>query len=158
MFGQNLVEELGIIVIGESDMTHQTFLFLIHQPAEAVQVRVGLVVIEADIVQQIVIKILHAGLPSLLLEYLVTVFLRLDETSMQLRRQRITVSRITIHQRFLHNVLTLEAVIHPCGIKISEASLQESIHHLFHLLYIDVRRIVRIQQRQAHQTKAQSLL
>ena len=64
-------------------------------------------------------------------------------------------TRITLHYRFTEGRLTGAAMIYIRCVEIGEACSDKAVHHGLHGSKVDVRRIARRIQRQAHQAKAQ---
>ena len=88
VFGQHLVQQIGMVMEGETDMLDQPLFLLLLQPAEAVQLLVDFVMLGAHVVQQVIVKIPRAGLLQLGVEDLVPVLQVVDEACVQLVRQR----------------------------------------------------------------------
>ena len=156
MLRQDLIQEIRLIVEREPDMLYQTFRLFAEQPGEAVIFFVGQKHACLDPMEQIVIEISRPRLFQLTVKHLVTVFTGMHKAGMQLCGEGKGFPRMTGGQDLLHRALTGKALVHPGGIEIGEALLQEQIHHLSDLFQIDVRRIRRT-KRQSHQSKAQFL-
>ena len=110
--------------------------------------------IHADIVEEIIIKIFHSSLSQLFIKNLIPVLSGLDISCVQLIRQGIAVSGVTVHQRFFGRALALKSTVHPGCIKISKSVLNKGVYHILYLFHVDAGRFVRISKRQAHQAKS----
>ena len=124
-------------------------LFLLDK-RKAVEPFDRLIIGYVQIVQQIIIKILHAAVFQLFLKNPLLIALVFQEHGRQLCRKSKFASVVPFHQRFADCLFTLPAVIHISRIEISKASLQKSVHHLIHSVQVDAGRIVLVLQRQAH--------
>ena len=155
VFGQHAVQQLGVVVEREADVPHQALGLFLLQPGKAVQLGVDLVVVGADVVQQVIVKILDAGLAALLVKDAVAVLFGFQEPGVQLVRQREAVARVAADQRVFDGALALEAAVHPGGVKVGKAARQESVDHLLELLDVDAGVHIGVGQGQAHQAKAQ---
>ena len=91
--------------------------------------------------EQVIIKISGSGFFKLCAEDPVPVFKRMDESGMELCCQSKRFSRVAGCQDFFYGAFAGKPVVHPGGVKVSEALFQKQVHHLFYLLQIDIRRV-----------------
>ena len=138
-------------------MPDQALFLLLQQPAEAVQLLIGLQHVLFDPVDQIVIKITGPGLFQLGVEHLIPVFLCLNEAGVQLGGQGEAFPRIAADQCFLRTRFTRKRIVHPGCIKVGKAFFHEQVDHVLQLFDIDICRIVRVILRQPHQTESEFL-
>ena len=136
-------------------MPRQTLRLLFFQPTEAIQFLIRLIVVGSHVVEQVIVKIVHARLLELLLENPLPILFGFEKPGMELIRQRVAVPRVPLHQRFPDGAFALEPAVHPSGVEIGKALFQEGVHHRLQQFHIHAGAIVWIRQRQAHQAKAQ---
>ena len=152
--GQHLVQKFGGVVEGKAHVPDQALLLLLPQPVVAVVLLIHLVVQGPHVVDQVVVKVVNAGFFKLGFEYFVPVLERMDIVRMELGGQGVAVSGVAVRKGGLYRALALIAAVHPGRVKIGEAPLNEHIHHLLELLYVNARFIVWVQSGQAHQSEA----
>ena len=135
-------------------MAGQPLGLLLLEPLIAVILLVGFVAVDIDVVQKIVVEVLNAGLAQLLVEYLVPVLKAVHIHGVQLCRQSEAVARVPVNDGGLYGVLALVIAVHPRGIKVGEAALDEHIDHLLGQFNISAAVVVLVEQGQTHHAKA----
>ena len=138
-------------------MPDQTLSFLFPDEVPAVQTVKGSKRFGIDIMEPVIVKITGTGSLQLLLKQPLPVFLFLQHVSGEFGGEGEAVTRMPGDERLLHGRFTFPVAVHPGGVKIGEALFEEGVHHLLHLFHVDTALVVRIQQRQTHQTEAQFL-
>ena len=155
MLREHALQQFGVVVVGEADMFYQPLLLLLFYEGEAVEPLHLVVILDVDIVQKIVVEIVHAALFKLFAEYPLLVLLLLEGHQRHLRRHREGFARMALHKHLTQRRLARIVVVHIGGVKIGEATLEEDIHHLLQQLFVDAPNVVLIGQRKAHESKAQ---
>ena len=138
-------------------MLHEPGFLLAEQPFEAAVFFKLDDVACIDAVQQVVVEVSCAGLFELFGEDAVAIGGGVEEREMQLGGQREALARMALDQDYLHRALAGEPVVHPCGVEVGEAPLQEQVDHLLELLDVYRRLIGWIDDRQTHETKPEFL-
>ena len=155
VIGEDLVEQLGAVVIGEAEVLDKSlFLLLLYEIEAAVLVctekRVGVYV-----VQQIVIEIACAGLFKLLVEKTLGIALCLYADKRKLVGKQEGFTGMTLYQSLANYDLAGVFVIHICGVEIGETVLKEGVYHLAENLVIYRGGVVFVHKRQTHTAKSE---
>ena len=90
-----------------------------------------------DVVEQVVVKVLDAGLAALFVEDPVPVFLGLHELGRELAGQGEAVPGMAGDQGLFRGILALEAAVHPGSVEIGKPFFDKGVHHLFGQLDVD---------------------
>ena len=110
----------------------------------------------ADVVQQVIVDVVDAEALEGRFE------IRLRGTCVgrgpgkAFRRDGIGFTRVAIHERFAQCAFRGAVMVYEGGVEIRPASLDERIDHAFEMLDVDARRIVSVEQRQAHAAESES--
>ena len=121
----------------------------LYDPALAV---VAVIVDILDVVQQIIVDILHAQLVQLALEHVLDLIFRNKIEGREFCRHSEAVSRVAFDQSLAHSRFALAVVIDEAGIEISIACFQKSVNHRIELVIVKIGRDGL--HRQSHHTKA----
>jgi len=106
-----------------------------------------------NIVQQVIVKILHAALSQLFVEDAFLAFGRLEHARRQLGSQEEGIAWMPLYQGLARKLLAFVGVVGQSGVKIGEAPLKKGVHHHLQLRHIDGGLIVRVQQWKPHTAK-----
>ena len=156
VFGEHPVQHLGAVVEGKAQVADAALFLLPQQVGEGVQRQGGLVGLGVDVVQQVVVKIVHPAPLQLGAEDLLLVGggLVLQGGQGHLVRQGEAVPGMAVHQGLPDYALAGALVIEPGGVKIGEPPLQEQVHHGLYLFQIHRLGVVWIEQGEPHTAKA----
>ena len=124
----------------------------LHDAALAV---ITVVVDVLNVVEQIVIDIVHAQIVQLTPEGLFDLLFRDQHKGRELCRDRKALPRMPLHQRLPGRFLALSVVIDVAGVEVGVARLDESIYHPVQFIVVEVGR-VSVLYRKPHHAKPQS--
>ena len=155
VLGEDLVQQLRVVVVGEARVLYQALGLFLQQPVKAVELLELVVDVPLDAVEQVVVEIPGAGLFQLGVEDLVPVLQGVEEPGVELGGQGKALPGVAVHQGRFGGAFAGKGVVHPGGVKIGEALLQEQVHHLFQLFQVHFAGVVLVQGGQPHQAKAQ---
>ena len=156
--GQDLVQEVRLVMEGEAQVANLPRRLLLLEVGEGVQPLGRLIAGLVDVVEQVVIKVLHPAFLQLLVEDRVLVGLGaavLEAHEGHLRRQGEAVPAMALHQSLPGRDLALPGVVHVRGVEIGISPLQEGVHHLADLLHVHRSLLLGVRKGQAHHAKAQ---
>ena len=138
MLRENAIQKLRRIVEGKakvSDMSGILLRLSVFKFPKGCDVPVIKMVL--DIVQEIVVEIVHAALFQLFLKNLRHLRFLRDGKGGQLCGQSVTVTGVTLHQSLTHHIFAASPQVNIAGIKIGEAVLNEFIHHAADFFHVD---------------------
>ena len=153
--GEDLVQEGGAVMEGEAHLLDDALGLFLAQPGKAVELLDGGPGAGVDVVQQVVVEVIHPAVFQLLLEDAVPVLKGLEGGKRQLGGQGEAVPGVPGHQRLADGLLAGAAVVDIGGIEVGEALLEEAVHHRFKLGHIDAGDIARIGEGQTHTAKTE---
>ena len=105
----------------------------------------------AQIVQQVVVEVIHAALRQGGVEHGAGLLGVLGKPGRQLRGDGERFARVALHKGLAKGPFRLAAVVAAGGIEVGEPRIHEDVHELADLVDIDGRGIIRIPERQAHE-------
>ena len=118
-------------------------------------VSINAIVIDClDVVQQIIVDILHTQMFQLAGKNRLNFILMLEGKRGKLRRHGKAVSRIPLHHSFPGGFLTLAVVVDIAGVKVGISGLQENVRHLENLFVVKICGIA-VLHRQTHHAESQ---
>ena len=154
MCGQQPVQQLGTVVIGEADVPNQPLCLLLLNEVPAVEAVESLERLGIHIVEPVIVKVPRTGTAQLFREEPFPVLFLLEHVGGELGGEGEAVPRMAGDQSLFHRLLTLAAAVHPGGVKIGEATLDKQVGHRLKLFDIDARLVVGVGERQTHQSKS----
>lgn len=152
---EDLVEQLRAVVERESETADAPFGLHAGGEGEAAEPFGGAVVRGVEVVQQVVVEVVDAAFRELFVENPLLILLGLEEHRGELRGQREAVAGMPLDERFAHDALRAEVVIHVGRVEIGEAPFEEGVDHPFDLGNVHCREIAGFGQRQPHAAESQ---
>ena len=150
---EHLLQFLGVVVNGEAELLNFALgLLLGAELPQTVLLETGREALP-QVVQQIVVEVIDAALLKGDVEHGPSLLGVLGKPSRQLRGDGKRLTRIALHQRLLERPLRLAAMVATGGVKVGEATFHEDVNQLAALVDVDGRRIIRIGQRQPHESE-----
>ena len=114
---------------------------------------IAVIVDGLDVVEQIVVDVVHAQILQLALECLLDLLFRDQQKGRELGGYRIAVSGMPLHQGLPGGLLALPVVIDKAGVEVGISCLQESVHHPIQLRIVKVGRVT-ANHGQSHHSKS----
>ena len=115
---------------------------------------VSVIVHVLDIVEQVVVDVIHAEVGKLALERLLDLLLRKLQEGRELRCHGKAIARMALHNGFAGRFLALSVVVDIAGVEIGVSSIQKRIHHCVELCIVEVGGLI-ADHRQAHHAKSE---
>lgn len=155
MCRENLVEQVGPVVEREAQAPNAPLGLQAPRKGEAVKAPHVLVMRDVEVVQQVVVEIVHAALFELLGEDALLIALLFEEHRRELRGQREARAVVTPHERLAHHRFALEVVVHVGRVEVGEAPFEKEVHHALDLRRVHRREVVLAQQRKTHAAESE---
>ena len=152
---QHLLQFLGVVVDGEAELLDLALgLLLGAELPQAVLLEAGREGL-AQIVQQVVVEVIHAALRQGGVEHGAGLLGVLGKPGRQLRGDGERFARVALHKGLAKGPFRLAAVVAAGGIEVGEPRVHEDIHELANFVDVDGRGIIRFRQRQAHEPESE---
>ena len=149
-----LGQQVRTVVERETDVADAALGLLAGEETPAVHLLYHLDALAVEGMEPVVVEVVHAALFQLFVEDALQVGLFIDGPHGHLGGHGEGLTRVALDHRFAQGLLALAAVIGIGGVKVGEPLLDKAVGHCLELLDIDARLVVRVGERQAHQSKS----